>query len=241
MSQLAQPVSHEYERSKPVTADVAPGAARLVGTPWARLPPAVALYSLLWRVASRINVRPNRVTLLSLAFALGAGGAIAFQHNVLAAALLLISGVLDLVDGIVARARGIVSRGGALLDSVVDRAADAVPLMALAFVYREAALAYWSILGAALGGYLVSYTGARAKSLGLRLPRLFPRRTERLLALVVVLLSARPGASPGLVLYGVTFLIAAVSLLSVARSLRAMVTKDGKPGAQARGAAFGDF
>jgi len=103
-------------------------------------------------------------------FALGWG----WQAGLLAAA----GQILDGVDGQLARLTGRSSARGALLDSVLDRVADAALVLGSAAYLVRNPLPYPSYLPAVLAlafvaivaSNLVSYSGARAGELGLSLP-----------------------------------------------------------------------
>lgn len=79
--------------------------------------------------------------------------------------LLLGVGSLDIIDGRVARRTGTGSDRGAFLDSVVDRYADTLTFIGLAIYFRHSWV-LWLVLFALLGASMVSYTRARAESLG---------------------------------------------------------------------------
>ena len=124
---------------------------------------------------------------LALSLALASGVAAALGIYWLAAVSLLVSGAFDLLDGIVARAAHRSSRFGALLDSTVDRLADALPLLGLVVACSESALARVVLVFAIITGFAVSYVRARAEGLGVSLPPLFMRRAERVVMLLASL------------------------------------------------------
>ncbi len=174
-------------------------AQRLRGTVWARVWLAAPLYRAtlaLGQGLGRIGVTADGLTYTSLALAALAGLAAAFGAFVLAAVLVVASGICDLLDGVVARATHTVTTFGALLDSAIDRLADALPLVGLVAYYaHEGAVAVIPAL-AILGGFTVSYVRARAEGLGIRLPPLFMRRAERVsLVTASLLLGLVPVAS----------------------------------------------
>ncbi len=166
-------------------------AARLSGTVWESSRLAHVAYGgcmSLGRALGVSGISPNALTYASLALAAFAGVAAAGGRLTIAAFILLVSGLCDALDGMVARATGRATRFGALLDSTVDRFADALPLLGLVGLLAPAGA--WAALPAAamLGAVSVSYVRARAESLGATLPPLFMRRAERLLMLVVTLM-----------------------------------------------------
>jgi archaetidylinositol phosphate synthase len=114
--------------------------------------------------------------------------------------LLLISGFFDIVDGQVARITGKTSKRGAFLDSVFDKIAEvAIFLGILVGGYSEG----YIVLLAITLSLLVSYTRARAESLGVQLQGIgIGERAERLLVIAVI------GMIPGLMYY--TMIIVAI-------------------------------
>jgi CDP-diacylglycerol---glycerol-3-phosphate 3-phosphatidyltransferase len=90
----------------------------------------------------------------------------------------------DMLDGLLARMKGTSGPWGAFLDSTLDRVADAAVFGGLAIYFVRgghshlmAAVALFCLVA----GSLVSYTKARAESLGLSCDVGFAERTERLL------------------------------------------------------------
>lgn len=81
--------------------------------------------------------------------------------------ILLIGGLFDVIDGEVAKLTGKASKFGAFLDSCIDRYEDFIILFGMFCWYIGSGyLATILILLAILGNYIVSYTRARAESLG---------------------------------------------------------------------------
>ncbi len=171
----------------------------------------------------RFGVTPNGLTYASLVPALAAGIAAAAGAFVVATVCLLLSGLCDLLDGALARATNTATRYGALLDSTLDRLADAAPLLGL-MVYFAGSPFGLTVIGIALiGGYTISYIRARAEGLGASLPRLWMRRADRIVLVCVSLLLGTvkvPGidAPAPLVLVG----IGIGAVLSVAASVAAL-------------------
>lgn len=98
--------------------------------------------------------------------------------------LLLISGFFDIVDGSVARVTKQASKKGAFLDSSFDKISEVVIFAGIAF--GGLADPFWCLL--ALGiSILVSYTRARAESLGVELKGIgIGERAERMLILAII-------------------------------------------------------
>ncbi len=103
---------------------------------------------------------------------------------VLGGSLLLLSGFFDIVDGSVARITERLSKEGAFLDSVFDKIAEVAIFSGIAFGHLSDS--FWCLL--ALGmSLLVSYTRARAESLGGKLKGIgIGERAERLLIIALV-------------------------------------------------------
>lgn len=213
-----------------------PAAQRLRGTVWQDVQLAHIGYSLissLGRGLGRVGISANALTTMALALSAAAGVAVATGHLWSAAALVLVSGVLDALDGVVARATGTTSRWGALLDSTVDRFADAFPLMGVASLYLAHDRLALIPIGTLVFGFGVSYVRARAEALGTQLPALFMRRAERTILLLLCLALGTVDFSPvmphalllaGVGILGVMNAVGVVAALSAAR--RALSAKD---------------
>jgi CDP-diacylglycerol---glycerol-3-phosphate 3-phosphatidyltransferase len=117
----------------------------------------------------RIGLTPNALTMIGFAGTCVAAWAAATQAWMLAGILVLAFGIFDLFDGTLARATGRASKFGAFLDSTLDRAGEAIVYVGIAAGSLQGAHPQDAILaGAALGSsFLVSYTRAKAESLGL--------------------------------------------------------------------------
>jgi len=98
--------------------------------------------------------------------------------------LLLISGFFDIIDGSVARVTKKTSKKGAFLDSSFDKISEVVIFAGIAF--GNLANPFWCIIGLGMS-LLVSYTRARAESLGVELKGIgIGERAERLLILAII-------------------------------------------------------
>ncbi len=134
----------------------------------------------------------NFWTGLGLAISIAAGavyasGRIGFDWyiaSLLGGILLLASGFFDIVDGSVARATKKTSKKGAFLDSSFDKIAESVVFIGVAAGHLASPVL--CMVGLALS-LLVSYTRARAESLGVELKGIgIGERAERLLILAVI-------------------------------------------------------
>lgn len=141
-------------------------------------------------VLSRTGISPNAVTSLSLALSVATAGLVATGHFLLGGLLVLVSGLCDLLDGALARSTKRTTRFGAILDSTVDRASEAIVFCGLLIWYlpRGATLVPVLILVALIASFLVSYIRARAEGLGLQCQVGLFTRAERVIVLAVGLL-----------------------------------------------------
>ncbi len=98
--------------------------------------------------------------------------------------LLLVSGFFDVVDGAVARATQRATKKGAFLDSTFDKIAEVAIFAGIAFGGLANPLLVTVTLGLSL---IVSYTRARAESLGVELKGIgIGERAERMLILAII-------------------------------------------------------
>ncbi|MEM2928675.1 MAG: CDP-alcohol phosphatidyltransferase family protein [Nitrososphaerota archaeon] len=111
-----------------------------------------------------------------------------FFYLFLAAFFLLLSGFFDAIDGAVARASGKVTLFGAYMDSVLDRYVDII--IGISFIIGKLCSFFWGIFYIA-GALMVSYTRARAESIGINLSGIgFAERGERIIFLLLLSLIA---------------------------------------------------
>jgi CDP-diacylglycerol--glycerol-3-phosphate 3-phosphatidyltransferase len=82
--------------------------------------------------------------------------------------LVIFGGVFDMFDGLVARATGKVSKAGAFMDSTFDRWGEAVVYVGIVWGAIGLGSDRTAVLGAGAmaSAFMVSYTRARAESLG---------------------------------------------------------------------------
>lgn len=97
---------------------------------------------------------------------------------------LLISGFFDIIDGSVARITKQMSKKGAFLDSVFDKISEVIIFGGIAL--GQFADSFWCLVALGLS-LLVSYTRARAESLGGKLKGVgLGERAERLLLIAII-------------------------------------------------------
>lgn len=139
---------------------------------------------------AKTPLTPNTITWIGFVVTVGAGVLIVTGHLFAAGFVVLAAGFFDILDGALARHTNRVTRFGGVLDSTLDRLAEAVILIGLLVVYaRDKAVAEVALVGATLiGSQLVSYVRARAEGLGLKCEIGIFTRAERVVVLVLGLL-----------------------------------------------------
>lgn len=127
------------------------------------------------KIVSLRWLSPWMITLLSTCFGVLAGVVFAAGWGWIAAFLAAFAQVMDGVDGQFSRLTGMQSKGGAFLDSVLDRYADAALMIGLIIYLIRLPAGYplWLLLVtgffALCGSSLVSYTTARAENLRIQM------------------------------------------------------------------------
>jgi CDP-diacylglycerol--glycerol-3-phosphate 3-phosphatidyltransferase len=131
----------------------------------------------------RLKITPNQVTIAGTVLNMAAAALVVVDHLVYAGIVFLVAGCFDMLDGALARLAKKVTPFGAFLDSTLDRVSEGVVLAAVAYLLAaqgrsiDAAL----VVLALLGSILVSYTRARAESLGLECKVGLMSRPERVI------------------------------------------------------------
>jgi len=155
------------------------------------------------RLARRLGLTPNAVSVVAIAFALAGGVLFAVAGGspdfvgverelrilyLVGAACVAVNGWLDLVDGELARATSGASPAGDLLDHVLDRYADILLVAGLAAGVGRYAVGFAAVTGV----LMTSYLGTQAQAVGLdRVYGGLVGRADRLaLVLVVAVLAA---------------------------------------------------
>ncbi len=139
----------------------------------------------------RLGVTPNQIS--SVAFLLNVGAAlfVIFGYYAWGASVFIAAGLLDLVDGSLARRTGKITPFGGFLDSTLDRMSEGVIFAAIAYrlaqdpdsAMRSVNVAL--VVLALLGSVTVSYTRARAESLGVECRVGLASRFERIVLICV--------------------------------------------------------
>ena len=136
----------------------------------------------LWNFIFWLGIPATSITLLSVLLSAGAGVGLAFGKFALGGWLYIFAGICDMFDGRIARLRGEASKAGAMLDSSVDRYAEAFVFIGLAYYYRDS----WVMVvafGAFVGSVMVSYARAKGESMGVTAVVGSMQRAERLVYL----------------------------------------------------------
>ena len=139
---------------------------------------------------ARTSITPNIITWFGFLITLGAAVLIATGHLLAARLVVLLAGFFDILDGALARRTNQTTRFGALLDSTLDRLAEAALLLGIIVLYIRGGFIVGILLaGIALpSSLLVSYIRARAEALGLECQVGLFTRAERVIVLALGLL-----------------------------------------------------
>jgi len=178
------------------------------------------------RLCARAGLGATTVSWLSLALGLVAGVFAGLGRPGAAAWALTLSGLGDGLDGAIARLQGTASRGGAVLDSALDRYVEFFLFAGLLFFFRGEPVAQLVVATALFGGFMVTYSTAKAEALQVKPPRGWMKRAERLVWLTggcaVAAVAGLFGFGPASVLISVCAVIAVFANLSAIVRLRAL-------------------
>jgi CDP-diacylglycerol--glycerol-3-phosphate 3-phosphatidyltransferase len=172
---------------------------------------------------ARTRVTPNALTVSGVSLCVLAAVLVPFENRGellffwLGAGLFVVGSVLDILDGALARAGGKSTPFGAFLDSTTDRVGEGAMLAAVALVFARHGNDAGVVLAvaAAVGSFLVSYTRAKAESIGLRGDVGLGSRAERVVVITAGLVFAPWGGLP----WAIGFLAATAWLTVVQRIL----------------------
>jgi phosphatidylglycerophosphate synthase len=120
------------------------------------------------RLFVRLGLSPNAITVIGFGIAVVAAVVAGLQAWLPAGLLIIFGGIFDMFDGMVARATNKVSKAGAFMDSTFDRWGEGVVYVGIAAGCMFAGYDLGVILSttAMACAFMVSYTRARAESLG---------------------------------------------------------------------------
>ncbi|MFH0846951.1 MAG: CDP-alcohol phosphatidyltransferase family protein [Chloroflexota bacterium] len=142
---------------------------------------------------ARLHVSPNSLSWTGFALTAVMAYLAAYGYLIASGLVLLFASLLDTLDGALARYSNKVTRYGAVLDSTLDRLGEGVSLLGvLIFLLKISINPVMPValtVMALIGSYLVSYVRARAEGLGLPCEVGISTRPERVLILVLGLLT----------------------------------------------------
>jgi CDP-diacylglycerol--glycerol-3-phosphate 3-phosphatidyltransferase len=138
-----------------------------------------------------LGFSPNTLTIIGLLGNILAAILIYMDQLVAGGIVVMLSGSLDALDGALARNLDLSSSFGAFLDSVSDRYAEVFIFSGILgnFLVEGDHLRVLLVFTALSGSILVSYTRARAESLGADCKVGIMTRTERYIAIIIMLLA----------------------------------------------------
>jgi CDP-diacylglycerol--glycerol-3-phosphate 3-phosphatidyltransferase len=143
------------------------------------------------------SVTPNALTVAGVGLCIAGAVVVYFEYRtewlfLAGAALFVVGSILDILDGALARRRGTGTPFGAFLDSTVDRVGEGFMLGAIGLVLmRDGSV--WGValaFAAIAGSFLVSYTRAKAESMGLSGEVGIGSRAERVVVITAGLVLA---------------------------------------------------
>lgn len=127
------------------------------------------LLSPIVKLAMKLNLSPNAITLIGLIITLLASYFYAKGYFRIAGLILLLAGLCDAIDGEVARKASKVSKFGAFFDSTIDRFEEFFVFGGILFYYsmvRQDILLSIVVYLILLGSIMTSYIRARAEGIG---------------------------------------------------------------------------
>ncbi len=137
-------------------------------------------------LAQRIPLTPNALSVIG--FIITVTGSYILTTNLrIGGICIVIGGCFDMLDGIVARVNNRSTIFGAYLDSVLDRYADALMLLAIAWNLEQqnSQGGVLLCLGTLVGSFLISYARARAEGLGIACKHGLMERPERIILIAI--------------------------------------------------------
>ena len=182
---------------------------------------------------ARTKLTPDMLTLAGVLLCLAGAVLVGFEQRNeylffwVGGVLFIVGSVADILDGALARAASKGTVFGAFLDSTFDRVGEAamVAAIGLSLMHDGNEVGLMAAFAAVIGSFLVSYTRAKAESIGLRGDVGFGSRVERVVLISVGLLLAPWELLewPIYVLAVIAWLTVAQRILFVRRQLRELV------------------
>ena len=148
-----------------------------------------------------IGLSPNKVTLLGLLTSVACAYLLSQGMFAAGGGVLILAGLMDMADGALARRAGVASPRGALMDSVIDRVAEATVFLGLLVYYLSPVSEVEIVLInlSLVGSFMVSYLRARGEGLGVDCRVGVMTRPERVIALAVGLLIGQVAIALGVI------------------------------------------
>ena len=173
------------------------------------------------RGLARLGLTPNMLTLIGFGIAILAAIAAGAQAWLLAGLLTIFGGIFDMFDGLVARATGKVSKAGAFMDSTFDRWGEAVVYVGIVYGCVAGGFDLGAVLAAAAmaAAFMVSYTRARAESLGFAPGKgmanvgFAPREVRLVILTAGLVLAGLAGTTPLAIALGLLALLATITTI----------------------------
>ena len=144
-----------------------------------------SLLTPLIKILAKSGISPSTFTLTGVIITSIAAAALILRQPRIGGCLILIGGLCDSIDGSLARYSDKATRFGALLDSAMDRYSEFVMFFGIIVYfmimkdYRTSVVAFLALSGS----IMVSYSRARAESLGFEARSGFMQRAERIVFL----------------------------------------------------------
>lgn len=191
-----EPLSEPVYPATPITFEVAPPSAKPVTPAKAPFVLTDRLRKLTFAVLHpaglvlhKLGIHPNSLTIIGTILVFVAAVVIGFGEYKAAAVVLLLALPFDALDGAVARAGNKTSKFGALLDSTLDRYADAAIFAGLGYHFARNGQFELVVLAflALMGSFVVSYVRARAEGVGVDVKIGLFSRVERLVIILLML------------------------------------------------------
>ncbi len=148
----------------------------------------------------RLGLSPNALTLAGFVVSCAAAALAGSQLWLAAGVVSLLGGAFDMLDGALARATGRTSKLGGFLDSTFDRWGEGVVYAGIvtgAVLAGAPSAAFLSAL-AMTSAFMVSYTRAKAESLGFRGEVGVAPRPERIIILAAGLVASGATGGPAM-------------------------------------------
>ena len=176
---------------------------------------------------NNLGIRPNVITLVGLFGNFGSAALIAMGYLTWGGLLAMVIWPLDALDGAMARLRGEDSKYGSFIDSTTDRYSEIAIYAGLMihFIRNDQWLGIVLAYLALTGSLMVSYTRAKAESLGFTAKNGWFSRAERYIVLMPGLIFRRPDISLW-ILAVMTYVTALQRFFNVRRQARLNPTEN---------------